>query len=93
MLQGVCLPDPERNTLWSFKRLRTARLKTQLSHPVTEKTSAMLLAEHQTHYIYFESKPYIFHPVLLYIFNVKIYSPIKNEIYLCHGGSVQVGIE
>ena len=76
-VQGVCLPDPEGNTLWSFKRLRTAHLTTQLSNPVTQKPPATLLAKHQTHYIYSESKSRCFHPVLFYICNVRIYSPIK----------------
>jgi len=76
-VQGVCLPDPEGNTLWSFKRLRTAHLTTQPSHPITHKPSATLLAEHQTHYIYSQSKSCGFHPVLLYICNVRIYSPKK----------------
>jgi hypothetical protein len=71
------LPDPEGNTLWSFKRLHTAHLTTQPSHPVTHKPSATRLAEHQTHYIYSQSKSCGFHPVLLYIWNVRIYSPTK----------------
>jgi len=37
-VQGICLPDPEGNTLWSLKRLRTARLTTQLSHHVIQKS-------------------------------------------------------
>jgi len=41
--------------------------KTQPSHLITQKSSAKLLAEHQTHYIYSESKSFGFHPVLLYI--------------------------
>ena len=76
-MQAVCLPDPERNTLWSFKMLRTARLTTQLPQPVTQKPPAMLLAEHQTQYIYCESKSCGFHPVMFYISNVRIYSPTK----------------
>jgi hypothetical protein len=79
VVQAVCLPAPEGNTLWSFTRLPTARLTTQLSHPITQKPSATLLAEHHTHYLHSESKSCGFHPVLLYIFNVRIYSPIKMK--------------
>jgi len=63
----------------SIKRLPTARLTTQPSHLLIQKPSATLLAEHQTHYIYSESKSCGFHPVLLYICNVRIYSSIKMK--------------
>ena len=76
-MQGVCLPDPEGEHIMSLKRLCTARLTTQASHLVTQKPSATLLVEHQTHYIYSESKSCGFHPVLLYIHNLRIYSSIK----------------
>jgi hypothetical protein len=76
-VQGVCLPDLEGEHIMSFKRLCTARLTTQLSHLVTQKPSATMLAEHQTHYIYSESKSCGFHSVLLCIRNVRIYSSIK----------------
>jgi len=73
------LPHPKDEHIMALQRLRTVHLTTQPTHLVTQKSSATLLAEHQTHYIYSESKSCGFHPVLLYICNVRIYSSIKMK--------------
>jgi len=64
----------------AFKRLRTAHLKTQLSHPVTQKHSATLLAEERTREFCSQSKSCVFHSVLLYICNFTIYSPTEIKL-------------
>ena len=52
--------------------------KTQPSHLITQKSSAKLLAEHQTHYIYSESKSLVFIQCC-YTFARSVYSPIKKK--------------
>jgi len=76
-VQGVCPPDPESEHIMFLQKAAHCSPKTQPLHLVMQKPSATLLAEHQTHYIYSESKSCGFHPVLLYICHVRIYSSIK----------------
>jgi hypothetical protein len=68
---------PWRLTYYVYLKARTVCLTTKPSHLVTQKPSATLLAEHQTHYIYSEANSCGIHPVLIYIRNVRIYSTIK----------------